>query len=123
MWSAGVVVVDPAGEGAGAFGAGGVDAAVVPAGDEGADEPLGFAIGAGSVGLGAQMADGQRGAREGVQARAVGRAVIGHHALPRPPPPAINPPPTPVLANNNRLCGHVLALLCNVTVRCPPWTG
>ena len=49
-----IVVVEPAGEGAGSFGGGAVDGAVGPAAEHGADEALGFAVCAGPVGPGAR---------------------------------------------------------------------
>ena len=52
-----VVVPEPAVKGGGAFGAGAVDRAVGPAGEEGADEAFCFAVGLRPVGPGAEMFD------------------------------------------------------------------
>jgi hypothetical protein len=52
VWSGVVVVVEADVEGAGAFGAVGVEAAVGPVVDEGLDEALGLAVGARPVGAG-----------------------------------------------------------------------
>ena len=59
MFAVMVVVPEPAVKGCGAFGAGAVDRAVGPAGEEGADEAFGFAVGLGPVGAGAEVADTQ----------------------------------------------------------------
>src|SRR5215210_1450464 len=55
VWAAMVVGPEPAVKGGGAFSAGAVDRAVGPAAEHGADEALGFAVGARPVGLGAQV--------------------------------------------------------------------
>jgi hypothetical protein len=61
-----VVVPEPSVKRGGAFLAVAVDGAVGPAGEHGADEPLGFAVGLGSVGTGTQVLDRQRAARDRV---------------------------------------------------------
>src|SRR5215210_4720139 len=76
-----VVVPEPAVKGGGAVGAVAVDGAVGPAAEQGADEALCFAVGLGPVGAGAQVADAERAAGEGVQRRSVGRAVVCDDAL------------------------------------------
>jgi hypothetical protein len=53
-------------KGCGAFCAGAADGAGGPAGQERADEPLGFAVGRGAVGAGAEMADPKGAAGDGV---------------------------------------------------------
>jgi hypothetical protein len=60
VWSAAIVEVESAGEGGVAFGAVAIDGAVGPAAERGADEPFGFAVGLGSVGPGAEVADPER---------------------------------------------------------------
>ena len=72
-----VVVPEPSVKGGGAFGAVAVDRAVGPAAEEGADEPFGFAVGLGSVGAGAQVADPEGAAGDRVDRGAVGAAVVG----------------------------------------------
>ena len=72
-----VVVPEPAVKGGGAFVAGAVDGAVGPAGEEGADEALGFAVGLRSVWPGAEVADAEASACECVQGGDVGAAVVG----------------------------------------------
>jgi hypothetical protein len=72
-----IVEVDPAGERGGAFGAVAVDGAVGPAAYEGADDALGFPVGPGAVGTGAQVPDRERAAGDRVDGGAVGRAVVG----------------------------------------------
>src|SRR5215218_4063506 len=76
-----VVVRKPAVKGCGAFAAGAVERAVGPAAEQGADEAFGFAVGARPVGPGAQVADAERAAGEGVDRRAITGAVVGHHGL------------------------------------------
>src|SRR3954447_13172422 len=76
-----VVGPEPAVKGCGAFAAGGVDRAVGPPGQQRADESLGFAVGARAVGPRAEVTDAERAAGEGVDRRAVGRAVIRQQAL------------------------------------------
>ena len=61
-----VVVPEPAVKGGGALRAGAVDRAVGPAAEQGADEALGFAVGLGPVGAGAQVADPERAAGDRV---------------------------------------------------------
>ena len=53
VWAAMVVGPEPAVKGGGAFAAGAVDRAVGPAGEQGADEAFGLAVGARPVGAGA----------------------------------------------------------------------
>jgi hypothetical protein len=67
VWSEVVVVVEPDGQGAGAFGAVGVEARVGPAVEDGLDEALGFAVGAGPAGFGAAVADTEGSAGKRVQ--------------------------------------------------------
>src|SRR4051812_35620958 len=76
-----VVVPEPAVKCCCAFGAVAVDGAVGPAGEHGADEALGFAVGLRSVGPRAQVAQTEGAAGDGVQLGAITRAVVGHHAL------------------------------------------
>jgi hypothetical protein len=76
MWSAVIVGPEPAVESARAFGAGGVDGAVGPAGQQGADEALCFAVGAGPVRAGAQVTQAERAAGERVDGRAITGAVV-----------------------------------------------
>ena len=71
----------PAGEGGIAFVAVAVNGSVGPAAEHGADEPFGFAVGLGSVGAGAEMADPERAARDRVDGRSVGVAVVGDQSL------------------------------------------
>jgi hypothetical protein len=79
VWSAAIVEVELAGEREPAFLAGGVDCAVGPAADQGADEAFGFAVGARPVGPCAEMLDPQRFAGERVHDAAVAGAVVGQH--------------------------------------------
>ena len=81
MWSGVIGGVEPAGEGVGALARGRVDGAVGPAGQQGADEALGLAVGAGSAGPDAEVAKSQAAAGERVQRGDIAGAVIGHHAL------------------------------------------
>src|SRR4051794_763841 len=81
VWAAMVVGPEPAVKGGGAFAAGAVERAVGPAAQHGADEALGFAVGAGPVGPGAQVAQAHHAASDRVDGGAVGRAVVGHHPL------------------------------------------
>src|SRR3954464_4074749 len=81
VWSAAIVEVDPAGQRGGALAAVAVDRTVGPAGQQGADEAFGLAIGLGAVGPRAQVADAERAAGDGVDGRDVGAVVVGHHAL------------------------------------------
>src|SRR4051794_6798053 len=76
-----VVVVEPGVKGCGPFGAVAVERAVGPAAEQGADEALGFAVGLRPVGPGAQVADAEGAARDGVDGGAVGRAVVGDQPL------------------------------------------
>src|SRR4249919_2739686 len=72
-----VVVPEPAVKCRGSFAAGGVDGAVGPAGEHGADEALCFAVGLWPVGAGTEMTDAEPPARESVDGGAVGGAVVG----------------------------------------------
>src|SRR4051794_15166817 len=76
-----VVVPDPAVKGAGAFAAGAVDRAVGPAGEQGADEAFGFAVGLGPVRPGAEVAEAGLAAGECVHDAAVAGAVVGEYGL------------------------------------------
>src|SRR2546427_12816994 len=76
-----VVVPEPAVKGSGALGAVAVDGAIGPAGEQGADESLGLAVGRGPVGTSAQVADAKCAAGQRVSDRKVGRAVIGKQLL------------------------------------------
>src|SRR6059058_3660561 len=76
-----VVVPQPAVKGGGALCAGGVDRAVGPAAEHGADEALGLAVGLRAPRPGAQVADAERAAGDRVQGGDVGRAVVSHDAL------------------------------------------
>src|SRR5215216_4137400 len=76
-----VVGPEPAVKSGGAFSAVAVDRAVGPAGEHGADEPLGLPVGLGAAWPGAQVADAKGAAGEGVNGGPVGRAVVGHDAL------------------------------------------
>src|SRR4051794_41279115 len=76
-----VVVVEPSVKGCGAFGAVAVERAVGPAGEHGADETLGLAVGLWAVGAGAQVADPVGAAGDGVHRGAVGGAVVGDQAF------------------------------------------
>src|SRR5215212_1919852 len=76
-----VVVVDPAVKGCGAFFAVAVERAVGPAAEHGADEAFCFSVGLRSVGAGAEVADADGAAGDRVDGGAVGRAVVGDHAL------------------------------------------
>src|SRR5450755_201350 len=76
-----VVVPEPSVRGSGSFDAVAIDGAVGPAGDQGANEAFGFAVGLGSVGLGAQMADPESATSDRVQRGAVGAAVVGEQPL------------------------------------------
>src|ERR687888_1390249 len=76
-----VVVPEPAVKGGGAFVARAVDGAVGPAGEQGADEAFGFAVGLWPVGAGAEVADAEPAAGECVQGGAVAGAVVGEHAF------------------------------------------
>src|SRR5215213_5871675 len=72
-----VVVPEPAVKGAGSFLACGVDRAVGPAVEQGSDEAFGFPICLWPVGPGAEVADRELAAGDGVHERAVGGAVVG----------------------------------------------
>jgi hypothetical protein len=76
-----VVVPKPAVKGRGALVACAVDGAVGPAGEQGADEALGLSVRLWSVGACAEVADAEQATGERVDARAVGAAVVGEHAL------------------------------------------
>ena len=76
-----VVGVEPAVKGFGAFSVGGVELAVGPAAEHGADEALCFAVGLRASGSGAEVADAEGFAGEGVDGGAVGRAIVGEEAL------------------------------------------
>src|ERR1039458_9895701 len=76
-----VVVIEPSVKRGGALGARAVDRAVGPATQEGADEAFGFAVGLGSVGAGAEVADPEGAAGGSVDRGAVGAAVIGQDPL------------------------------------------
>src|SRR3954447_24090526 len=76
-----VVVPEPAVKGGGAFSAGAVDRAVGPAAQHGPDEAFGFAVGLRTSGTGAEVADAEGLVSDGVDAGAVGRAVVGEQAL------------------------------------------
>src|SRR2546423_1638249 len=76
-----VVVPEPAVKGCGALCAGGVDRAVGPAAEHGADEALGLAVGLWATRSGAQVADAERAAGDRVQGGDIGRAVVSHDAL------------------------------------------
>ena len=76
-----VVVPEPSVKGGGAFCAGAVDRAVGPAGEEGADEAFGFAVGLGAVGAGAEVADPEGAAGDRVDRGAVCGAVVGEELL------------------------------------------
>jgi hypothetical protein len=54
---------------------------VCPAGEEGADEAFGFAVGLRPVGPGAEVADAELAAGGGVPVRDVGAPIVGQHAL------------------------------------------
>ena len=69
------VPVEPSGERGVAVGAVGVEGAVGPAGQKGADESLAFAVGLGSVAPGAEVADAEHAAGDGVDCGAVGRGI------------------------------------------------
>ena len=58
-----------------------VDRAVGPAAEQGADEAFGFAVGLGPVGAGAEVADAEGAAGDGVDRGAVGGAVVGDQPL------------------------------------------
>jgi hypothetical protein len=74
--SAMVVGPEPAVKGRGAFCAGGVERAVGPAGEQGADQALGLAVGPGPVGAGARVAQPQGAAGERVDRGAMGGPVV-----------------------------------------------
>jgi len=76
-----VVVVEPAVKGCGAFSAGCVDRAVGPAAEHGADEAFGFSVGLRAPRAGAEVSDSECAAGDGVDGRAVGRAVVGQDAF------------------------------------------
>src|SRR5215210_3463780 len=76
-----VVVPEPVVKGGGAFVAVAVDRAVGPAAEHGADEALCFAVGLWPARARAEVADTERSARNGVNGRAVGGAVIGQELL------------------------------------------
>src|SRR4051812_13145264 len=76
-----VVVPEPAVKGRGALWTCAVDRAVGPAGEHGADEPFGLAVGLRSVRAGAQVANAHRAAGDGVDGADVGRAVVGDDSL------------------------------------------
>src|SRR6476660_1777267 len=76
-----VVVPEPAVKRGGSFRAVAVDRAVCPAGEHGADEPFGFAIGLRPVVAGAQVPDPERPARDCVDRGAVGGSVVCHEPL------------------------------------------
>src|SRR6476620_7932747 len=84
-----VVAPEPAVKGGGALGAGGVDRAVGPAGEHGADQALRLAVGLRSARLGAQVTDAHDAAGDGVHGRDIGRAVIGHQFLHRHAVPGV----------------------------------
>ena len=76
-----VVVPEPAVKGAVRSCADAVDRAVGPAGEQGADEAFGFAVGLGPVGAGAEVADTEGAAGDRVDGGAVGAAVVGEQLL------------------------------------------
>src|SRR5713226_2243408 len=76
-----VVVPEPAVKGGGALVARAVDRPVRPAGEQGADEALGLAVGLWPVGARAAVADPQRSAGERVDRRPVAGAVVGQDPL------------------------------------------
>ena len=76
MFAVMVVVPEPAVKGCGAFLACGVDRAVGPAAQEGADEAFGFAVGLRSVRAGAEVADRECAARDRVDGGSVSAAVV-----------------------------------------------
>src|SRR6185437_13149983 len=80
VWSVLVVPPDPAGQGAGAVAGGGVDEGVCPFPLQDTDERFGFAVGAGRVGLGLDVADAVCGEQGAEAAAAIAGAVIGEHA-------------------------------------------
>ena len=63
VWSLAVVVLEPAFERASSLLVVVVDDGVCPLSKQGLDEPLGFAVGARSVGLSAQVSDPELGTR------------------------------------------------------------
>src|SRR6266550_1177022 len=71
-----VVVPEPAVKCSGAFAAGGVDRAVGPAVDQGADEAFSLSVCLWPVGAGAQVADAELAACERVQGASVAGAVV-----------------------------------------------
>src|SRR5215207_8870255 len=76
-----VVVPEPAVKGFGAFAAVAVDRSVGPAAEHRADEAFCFAVGLGPVGARAEVSDPLGSARDRVQSRAVGGAVVGQQSL------------------------------------------
>jgi hypothetical protein len=82
-----VVVPEPAVKGGGALGAVAVDRAVGPARQQRADEALGLAVRLRPVGPCAEVPDPERATGDRVGGRAVGRTVVGQHALDLDPLP------------------------------------
>src|ERR1700733_2580567 len=76
-----VLVQEPAVKGSGAFCAVAVEGSVGPATEDGADEALGFAVGLGSVGAGAEVPDAEGAAGDRVDHGPVGVAVVGEELL------------------------------------------
>ena len=83
MSSVMVVVPEPAVKGCGAFAVGAVERAVGPAGERGADEAFGLAVGLRAARAGAEVADPECPAGERVDRRSIGGAVVGEQALDR----------------------------------------
>src|SRR6188474_290879 len=76
-----VVVLEPAVKGCGSFCAVAIERGVGPAAEQSSDEALGLAVGLWTVGPRAQMAYCHGATGDGVDGRAVGRAVVGDQAL------------------------------------------
>src|ERR1700729_18525 len=76
-----VVVPEPSVKGGGAFCASAVDRSVGPAGGERSDEPLGLAVGLGTVDAGAKVPDAEGAAGDRVDRGAVRAAIVGEGLL------------------------------------------
>jgi hypothetical protein len=83
VWSSLVVVVEPARQRQGALPAGLVRSCVGPFSNQGLDEAFGFAVGARSVGAGAQVPQLVKCTRLSPGSGSVAGAVVGHHAFHR----------------------------------------